>query len=78
MSITNSAELLLTNRATLAAFGESIANGPTPASVQLARDNVRHAKRLLAQTEVEHAERRNTTRRIERARASLLAPEAPQ
>ncbi|SIT50483.1 hypothetical protein BN2476_830054 [Paraburkholderia piptadeniae] len=76
MTTTNSAELFLDNRKTLVAFGESIANGPTADSVQLARDNVRHAKRLLAQTEIEHADSRKAAKRIKRARESAWQPEA--
>lgn len=75
MSITNSAELYLINRKTLTEFGESIANGPTAESVQLARDNIRHAKRLLAQTEIEYADRRKAEKRRERARKAALTPE---
>ncbi|MBD1412898.1 hypothetical protein NUJ30_08230 [Burkholderia contaminans] len=71
----NSAELFITNRVTLHSVGESIANGPTAQSVELARANVRHAKRLLAKIEEEHAEARKTEKRRERDRTRAWLPE---
>ncbi|KVZ18605.1 hypothetical protein [Burkholderia stagnalis] len=69
----NSAELLIANRATLHSVGDSIANGPTAKSVELARANVRNAKRLLAKVEEEHAHARSAEKRREHLRRSAVA-----
>lgn len=66
---TNSAELFIKNRATLNSFGESIANGPTLESVNLAEENVTRAHALLSQVEQEYAEKILADMRRDEARA---------